>query len=284
MTESTESEVRPIEELVAAVATADVARALTSEIRDAIRAVRIAAARLCALVRQAHGARVWIALGYASWEQYAGQEFGIGRSHAYRLLDQAVTAEELTGAMVARGLLSPAGDSGAVIDQLSGRDWRSLKGRADQVADLIAAGASQLPAPMTEAVLRELVVQAVRQVRGAGKPAVADSHTDMEAALERLLAATSEVGEDSPERMEREFELMRAWNRARNRRIGELALRLAPEYLSDDEAYLRVMPMVEASGETPEYVLACRRYMQTGDERALPSDIEDEDLVETTAA
>ena len=225
---------------------------------------------------------MWIALGYASWEEYAGQEFGIGRSHAYRLLDQAATAEELIAAMVARGLLSPAGDTGAVIDLLSGRDWRSLKGRADQVADLIAAGASQLPAPTTDAVLRELVVQAVREVRRAGLPVVADSHADMEAALNRMLAAAGEVGEDSPEQVEREFELMRAYNQARNRRIGELALRLAPEYLSDDEAYLRVAPMVEASGETPEYVLACRRYMQTGDERALPSDIEGEDLVAIT--
>src|SRR5687768_8036370 len=60
---------------------ADEARALTDRIKDA-------ADQLWTLLLEAHEGRAWEALGYTSWRDYAKSEFGIGQSHAYRLLDQ----------------------------------------------------------------------------------------------------------------------------------------------------------------------------------------------------
>jgi hypothetical protein len=57
------------------------ARALTERIRRATRHV-------CLLLLEAHERRVWLALGYRSWEQYVRQEFGFSRTRSYELLDQ----------------------------------------------------------------------------------------------------------------------------------------------------------------------------------------------------
>ncbi|WP_216588283.1 hypothetical protein [Streptomyces brasiliscabiei] len=59
------------------------ARELTSEIREAIKAVRTATGRLAAAVRRAHEARVWGVLGYPTWKAYARAEFEIGRTSGF---------------------------------------------------------------------------------------------------------------------------------------------------------------------------------------------------------
>lgn len=159
----------PVEgDLVAALGL-DEARALTVEIREAIKAVRTATGRLAAAVRRAHEARVWVVLGYPTWKAYARAEFGIGRSHAYRLVDQARTSEQLGDALVELGLMSPAGDD--VLTDLSGRAWREIQGRAQGVAALVADRAAALGSAPDLEQLRGLVVQAVEDVRAEATPA-----------------------------------------------------------------------------------------------------------------
>ncbi|MFF7651712.1 hypothetical protein ACFZCY_18780 [Streptomyces sp. NPDC007983] len=63
--------------------------------------VRRSVAVLAARVRDAHTARVWLPLGYGSWEAYCGAEFGISRSQAYRLLDVARALAAIHGAVAA---------------------------------------------------------------------------------------------------------------------------------------------------------------------------------------
>lgn len=77
--------------MVAATITADEARALT----DRIRAL---ADHLCALLLEAYDRKAWAALGYSSYEAYVKAEFSIGRSHAYRLLDQGRVIQAVSAA------------------------------------------------------------------------------------------------------------------------------------------------------------------------------------------
>jgi hypothetical protein len=108
------------------------ARALTGQLRQAIVDVGRAGAVLADRVRQARRARVWLALGYPSWADYARGEFGISRAQADRLGEIAGTSQQLIEAADALGL-SPAGDLG-----LSGRVLRDLHGRGDEFAHTLA--------------------------------------------------------------------------------------------------------------------------------------------------
>lgn len=67
----------------------DEARALTSEIRDAVDNV-------WDLLKQAHAGNAWSALSYPTWEEYVKQEFQMGRSQSYRMLDYANIREALS--------------------------------------------------------------------------------------------------------------------------------------------------------------------------------------------
>src|SRR4051812_7121928 len=93
----------------------DEARVLTAQLRDAIAEVRRAGMARADRVRQAHRGRVWVALGYGSWGEYAAAELGVSRAQAYRLVEISTTAGRLLE-VAAELDLSPAGD----ID-LSGR-------------------------------------------------------------------------------------------------------------------------------------------------------------------
>jgi hypothetical protein len=184
------------------------ARALTEEIRASIRDVKAATGRLAAAVRRAHEARVWVTLGYPSWKAYAKAEFGIGRSHAYRLVDQAITSEQLATALVELGLMSPAGDDALVLADLSGRAWREIQDRAHEVAALVADRAAAFGGTPDPEQLRALIVRAVDEVRAeASRPAT--SHG-------------AEPTVDDPDAFAR-------WE-------GTIALRHAPAHLTDAEA------------------------------------------------
>ncbi|MFF1603363.1 hypothetical protein ACFVYV_38885 [Streptomyces mirabilis] len=65
------------------------ARAVTAGPREAMDDGRRTVAVLAARVRDAHAARVWVPLGYGSWEAYCDAELGISRAQAYWLLDIA---------------------------------------------------------------------------------------------------------------------------------------------------------------------------------------------------
>ena len=53
------------------------ARAVTAGLREAMDDVRRTVAVLATRARDTHTARVWVPLGYPSWEAYRNAEFGI---------------------------------------------------------------------------------------------------------------------------------------------------------------------------------------------------------------
>lgn len=79
---------------------------LTEQLRAAIGEARRAAVVLAGRVREAHRARVWVALGYSGWGAYAEGELRISRAQAYRLIDIAESAEGLNRAIGAAGVLA----------------------------------------------------------------------------------------------------------------------------------------------------------------------------------
>ncbi|MFD5922541.1 hypothetical protein ACFVYP_38345 [Kitasatospora sp. NPDC058201] len=91
------------------------ARELTEQLRTAIEDARTAVLVLARRVRAAHRARVWTALGHPSWGAYTLEEFGIGRSTAYRLLDLAAAAEAIEGTVQRELGASHAWDSAALV-------------------------------------------------------------------------------------------------------------------------------------------------------------------------
>lgn len=72
------------------------ARTLTDEIKEHDE-------ELCFKVLQAYEGGAHVALEYPSWESYVKEEFGYGRSHSYRLMDQARVVKAIDA-------VSPRGD------------------------------------------------------------------------------------------------------------------------------------------------------------------------------
>ncbi|MFE7045155.1 hypothetical protein ACFU9X_38785 [Streptomyces atratus] len=116
------------------------AREMTTALREAMDDVRRSVAVLAARVRDAHAARVWIPLGYPSWEAYCDAEFGISRAQAYRLLDVARALGAIHGAVTAATDPSRTRDSdpaaAAALDYgLSQRALIAVSGRTGDVAE-----------------------------------------------------------------------------------------------------------------------------------------------------
>lgn len=86
------------------------------------------------LLIDAHDGKAWKALGYATWEAYVKAEFGMGRAHSYRLLDQGriiQAIEEATGG------LSPSGD----ISEAVARDLKAdLPALTEEIKAKVDAG------------------------------------------------------------------------------------------------------------------------------------------------
>lgn len=105
------------------------ARDLTDRIRDA-------AESTFRLLREAHDRRAWAALGYASYVDYAHAEFGMAKTHAYQLLNQARVVEAIEEA---------AGDSADAenvhISEAAARDIKPvLPDVVEDVREQVAAG------------------------------------------------------------------------------------------------------------------------------------------------
>ena len=81
------------------------ARTLTEDIRRGVEKVH-------QLLVRSHEWQAWRALGYVSWRDYAMSEFGISKSHAYRLLDQARVIAEIEAASD-----SPMGERGDLTER-----------------------------------------------------------------------------------------------------------------------------------------------------------------------
>lgn len=70
------------------VCTAQEARELTDKIAGTVTTAWV-------LLSDAHDKRVWIPLGYPTWEAYVKAEFNISRSRSYHLMDQAKVIREV---------------------------------------------------------------------------------------------------------------------------------------------------------------------------------------------
>jgi hypothetical protein len=70
----------------------------TRAARELTERIKSAADEICVLLLEAHERRAWVALGYATWEQYVKSEFELSRRRSYELLIRARVTLELTAA------------------------------------------------------------------------------------------------------------------------------------------------------------------------------------------
>ncbi|MFA3843315.1 hypothetical protein [Streptomyces aureus] len=230
------------------------AREVTAGLREAMGDVRRTVAVLAARVRDADGARVWVPLGYTSWEAYCQAECAISRAQAYRLLDVARALAAIHEAVHAGTALSRTRDTApAALDYgLSQRALVAVCGRMDDVTELITCHLAALAHSglnaLDEQTVGTVVRQAVRDVRTAPPPAPADPSADP--VLVALRVVVDELA-------------------AHTHQVGELMLEVAPAYLSDTDAAGVLAPLCEQIGEPLDHGLAARRYALTGDRRAL---------------
>jgi hypothetical protein len=112
--------------IVAAELTEIEARTLTDRIKQTTD-------QLWRLLLEAHERKAWAALGYQSWRHYALNEFNMGQSHAYRLLDQG---------RVIRALEQAAGSPvGEIVTERLARDLKPrIELVTDEIETRIAAG------------------------------------------------------------------------------------------------------------------------------------------------
>ncbi|EST17884.1 hypothetical protein [Streptomyces roseochromogenus] len=233
------------------------AREVTTRLREAMDDVRRSMAVLAARVRDAHAARVWLPLGYGTWEAYCDAEFGISRAQAYRLLDVARTLAAIHRAVDAGTETSRTRDTGpasaAVLDYgLSQRALIAVSSRTDDVTELITRRLATLAhsglQALDAATVRAVVRQAVRDVRTAPPPPTAGPTEDP--ALAELRRVVDELA-------------------ASTYAIGELMLEVAPAYLSDGDAADVLALLCAEIGLPLEHGFAARRYAMSGDRRAL---------------
>jgi len=230
---------------------AEQARTLTAQLQAAIADVRQAGMVLAGRVRRAHQERVWTALGYASWAEYATTELGVSRAQAYRLVDMATTADQLT-AVVTDLQLSPAGDT-----ELSGRALRDVHGRVAEVAAVLTDRVAELRAAgqeLTQPQAATLIAEAVADVRH--RPALPPPPAPSAA---QPATPPVETGRKLVEHLYAEAA-----------RLGALALEIAPAYWSDAEAAVPLAVFADDIGAELDEVMAQRRYAITGDRRTLP--------------
>ncbi|OEJ93130.1 hypothetical protein [Streptomyces thermolilacinus] len=146
--------------------------------------------------------------------------------------------------------MSHARDTAALDYGLSQRALVAVSARSDDVAALItrrlAALARSGVRGLDEAAVREVVRQAVHDVRTA-PPVPAGPPSDPLAAEGR-----------------RHFEALATVQPP----IGELMLEVAPAYLSDTDAVVRLAVLCDVLDVTLDHALATRRYALTGDQRA----------------
>ncbi|MFD4535648.1 hypothetical protein ACFWNL_18410 [Kitasatospora sp. NPDC058397] len=253
----------PVEGEVVVPVDAEEARALTAEVRKAVEDVRRSAGRLAETVRRAYDARVWEVLGYPSWAEYAREELDVSRSHAYRLLDVARATEEITGAVVALGVLAPVSHAGDVLPlDLPVRAVVELRGRMGEVNALLAERlgpvAAEAGGQLAPELVAAVVADVVAQVRA--RPDVVEEDLD---AIEVPPGAPYDAG------AVRRGRRLVAELADCDRQLGALALDVVPAFRAEAEAADPLGVLAAEIGEDVGLLLACRRYAVTGDYRAV---------------
>jgi hypothetical protein len=115
------------------VATVSTETMTEAEARVLTDRIKRTAEDLWRLLLEAHERKAWVALGYASWRHYALNEFAMGQSHAYRLLDQG---------RVIRALEEAAGSPlGEIVTERVARDVKpQLDAVAEEIETRVSAG------------------------------------------------------------------------------------------------------------------------------------------------
>lgn len=259
----TEHRPEPVEGTVVEPLTVEAARALTLDIRQALEDVRTAVGRLARRVKAAHDARVWTVLGYGTWAKYAAAEFNVSPSHAYRLLDLARTAEEITGAVAALGVLAPVSHAGDIPLDLPIRAVVELRGRMGEVRDVLAERLQKAYDTQGGHLTPEAVAGVVHDV-------VADVRRRPDVTPDELNRI--EIPDGAPYTVDdvREGRRLVAQLRDADRQLGVLALEIAPAHWPEERAAGPLGILADdLGGEDAGLVLACRRYVITGDYRAV---------------
>ncbi|MER6365762.1 hypothetical protein [Kitasatospora sp. NPDC001527] len=138
-----------------------------------------------------------------------------------------------------------------------------LKGRIAELTDLIAERLADAQAEADGTPLPGLVGGAVAELRERPNVPVAE-----------FAVADGPDGYKS-EQWRRHITTGRtlvAVQQRSDRALGEVALRLAPAYFSGRSALTVLTVYSDDAGEDPELFLACRRYVITGDWRAVKND------------
>jgi hypothetical protein len=115
------------------------ARAITARIRTG-------AQQMCLLLLEAYERRAAIALGYATWQRYVKEEFGLSRSRSYELLDLA---------RVMRALGDAAGMTGT--PDISPYAARQIKAHLDDVVTIVRDRAADARPEALEEIVRRSV-------------------------------------------------------------------------------------------------------------------------------
>jgi len=115
--------------------------------------IRAANAHGCLLLLEANEGRAWFALGYPSWARYVRDEFGLSRSRAYELLEQARVLQSLRRGLGLTGVPDVSPYAAAQVKPRLAEVVRAVERRRDGLSE--------------DRVLA-LVRAAVDEVRGRG--------------------------------------------------------------------------------------------------------------------
>jgi hypothetical protein len=154
---------------------AEDARALTDRIKTT-------AERLLSLLLEAHERRAWEALGYDSWRTYAVAEFGMSKSRAYQLLDQAKVLREIEAA---------AGSTDVELTEAEARDIKPMLGEvAAEIRERVAEGPPEQVADVVKSVVKE---QRSRRRRRPPRPTAKQCELANDAAADRFAGRTRRI-------------------------------------------------------------------------------------------
>lgn len=106
------------------------ARSITAQIRDSIQVA-------CQLIAKAYQGRVWLALGYETWDSYLHAEFGAGPLQVPREDRTAMVTSLRDAGMSTRAIAAAAGvDQSTVVRDLRAGDANASPGEAPKATGL----------------------------------------------------------------------------------------------------------------------------------------------------
>jgi hypothetical protein len=154
--------------------------------RELTNLIRVATCHVCLLLMEAHQRRVWLALGYRTWEEYIHSEFGLSRSRSYELLDQARVIQAI------RHVTRMSG-----IPDISAYAAGQIKPRLAEVTETLRARTEGLPQESLPHVIHEVIKQ--KRASLAERRTVTSEHLQVSrSALRSLVDAIEHLAQMPP--------------------------------------------------------------------------------------